>query len=476
MDLTCYTERDCRIAFGRALFNEPLLSASPEGVVLVRDITFAALDEETLLPFHGRCHVAYVPRDGVILGLSKLARATRCLSSRLQRQEQLAADLLSAVQREVAPLGVMVVVEAIHINTMDGTSAPSFIGLRPRQAPRVVTATCGSFAGKSSALAEEVMLLLRLDTSNAATGRDLETNARGVGSDIENSIALLERSQLDSIASKANRTGVSFDAMVAAAETLLRSVGEDPSRPGLRSSARRYIEWLQSTTIGYSMQSMIDAVLESGWSKHIEPRTPDDASLTSTSDAFSSSSSASEDVHMDASPCFVHLRENRNACSTDEEDVVLSKDESALPSGIAGYSMASLHGQEVHLFSTQFTSQCEHHLLPFYGSIQVAYMLPSGGEKIYNAVSFLEKVVMAFSRRLQVQERLTQQVAEAVAHGFRVKGALVICESAHMCMVARGVEKHASSTMTTAARGVWAESPDARKSVMKLLLKANKHN
>ena len=87
---------ECSGAFGRALFHEPLVAAGPDGLVLVRDISFAALSQHTLLPFHGQCHVAYVPAAGVVLGLSKLARATRYLASRIQDQDQLAADLMEA--------------------------------------------------------------------------------------------------------------------------------------------------------------------------------------------------------------------------------------------------------------------------------------------------------------------------------------------------------------------------------------------
>jgi hypothetical protein len=98
--------------FGSALFNEPQLAGSPDGMVLVRDISFAALSSTNLLPFHGHCHIAYIPKRGVILGLSKLARVARCLASRVQSQQQFADDLMEAVATYVRPSGVAVVVEA----------------------------------------------------------------------------------------------------------------------------------------------------------------------------------------------------------------------------------------------------------------------------------------------------------------------------------------------------------------------------
>lgn len=464
IDLTSYSGRDCRTAFGQALFNEPLVSTSPDGIVLVRDITFAALSEETLLPFHGKCHIAYVPRNGVILGLSKLARATRCLSNRLQRQEKLAADLLSAVQAEVAPLGVVIVVEAVHIGVTHSLSS-SYIEQNPLLKPdtgcKIATATCGSFADKDSALLEEVLLLLGLNfsTNNVFSVQDF--GSRNLGKEIEKSLSAVSQSKLMKSMEASTSRDADSNAMVEATEVLLRSIGEDPTRPGLRGSAQRYVQWLQSSTLGYSMQPVVDALLERRWSKGLEPATPDDASLTSSSDIVSSSS---EDLNMEQSPCYVHLRENRGNC-LGADTGVLHQDPTLGNETVCETS----HGQ-VHIISAHFTSQCEHHLLPFYGTIKIAYKLPSEIERSVWTCSFLDCIVTAFSRRLQVQERLTQQIAEAAFEGLQADSILVVCESSHMCMVARGVEKHASSTMTTAARGEWAKGPAERKDAMKLLL------
>lgn len=87
----------------------------------------------------------------------------------------------------------------------------------------------------------------------------------------------------------------------------------------------------------------------------------------------------------------------------------------------------------------------------------------------------LAHIVDMYSKRLQVQERLTHQVADAVAATLGAQAVLVVVESAHMCMVARGVEKHASTTLTTAARGPWAIDPAARAAAMAALLDAH-HN
>ncbi|HEY7506357.1 MAG TPA: GTP cyclohydrolase I, partial [Nitrososphaera sp.] len=110
----------------------------------------------------------------------------------------------------------------------------------------------------------------------------------------------------------------------------------------------------------------------------------------------------------------------------------------------------------------QFYSMCEHHMLPFFGKIHVAYV-PSG--RVFG-VSKLVRLVEKYSRRLQIQERLTKQVADEL---FRmgVKGALVIAEGEHLCMKMRGVRNDSSIT-TIAHRGVMSQK-DVREHVMALI-------
>jgi GTP cyclohydrolase IA len=97
----------------------------------------------------------------------------------------------------------------------------------------------------------------------------------------------------------------------------------------------------------------------------------------------------------------------------------------------------------------EFFSMCEHHMLPFYGKVHVAY-LP---DKKVIGLSKLPRIVDVFARRLQVQERLTQQIAETVQEVLHPKGVGVICEARHFCMMMRGVEKQHSGTVTSAMLG-----------------------
>jgi GTP cyclohydrolase IA len=101
----------------------------------------------------------------------------------------------------------------------------------------------------------------------------------------------------------------------------------------------------------------------------------------------------------------------------------------------------------------EFHSLCEHHLLPFFGRMHVAYR---PGRKIIG-LSKIPRLVELFARRLQVQERLGEQVAEALMQVLEPKGVLVIAEARHLCMAMRGVQKQHSSTTTQAARGEHAD-------------------
>ena len=113
-----------------------------------------------------------------------------------------------------------------------------------------------------------------------------------------------------------------------------------------------------------------------------------------------------------------------------------------------------------------FYSICEHHLLPFFGTADVAYV-PNGHE--VTGLSKLARLVEGYARRPQVQERLTDLIADAVDARLQAVGTLVVVEAEHLCMVMRGVHKPGSRTTTMAARGQLAENSAARLEVMRLM-------
>ena len=110
-------------------------------------------------------------------------------------------------------------------------------------------------------------------------------------------------------------------------------------------------------------------------------------------------------------------------------------------------------------------SLCEHHLLPFHGRAHVAYV-PDGR---VIGLSKLPRIVDVYARRLQVQERLTEQVASAVERVLRPLGVAVVVEATHMCMSMRGVQKHGGRTITSAMRGCFRDDARTRGELMSLL-------
>lgn len=117
----------------------------------------------------------------------------------------------------------------------------------------------------------------------------------------------------------------------------------------------------------------------------------------------------------------------------------------------------------------EFYSMCEHHLLPFFGTMHVAY-LPNNR---LIGLSKIPRIVDMFARRLQLQERLTHQVAETLNDVLRPKGVGVICEARHFCMMMRGVEKQHSGTVTSAMLGGFRERKETRDEFLSLVSRTN---
>jgi GTP cyclohydrolase I len=112
-----------------------------------------------------------------------------------------------------------------------------------------------------------------------------------------------------------------------------------------------------------------------------------------------------------------------------------------------------------------FYSLCEHHLLPFFGRVHVAY-IPNG--KVVG-LSKIPRLVEMFARRLQVQERLTMQIAKTLESVLQPKGVAVVIESIHLCMMMRGVEQQSAFAITSSLRGAFQADPKTRSEFMDLI-------
>jgi GTP cyclohydrolase I len=126
------------------------------------------------------------------------------------------------------------------------------------------------------------------------------------------------------------------------------------------------------------------------------------------------------------------------------------------------------YDEMVTLRDIDFYSLCEHHLMPFFGKVHMAY-LPKG--KIIG-LSKIPRIVEVYTRRLQVQERMTMQIAECLQQHLQPLGVAVVIEAFHLCMAMRGVEKQNCRCLTSAMLGAFRKSPKTRNEFMKLITAA----
>ena len=134
------------------LLNGALFDVAYDEMVIVKDISIASICEHHLAPFVGRCHIAYIPKGGRILGISKLARLAETFSRRLQLQERLTTDIANTLFEGLKPLGVMVVIEAEH-------TCMTLRGVRKADAKTVTSAVLGGFRTDPRTRAEAMALI-----------------------------------------------------------------------------------------------------------------------------------------------------------------------------------------------------------------------------------------------------------------------------------------------------------------------------
>lgn len=123
------------------------------------------------------------------------------------------------------------------------------------------------------------------------------------------------------------------------------------------------------------------------------------------------------------------------------------------------------HNELVLIRDIEFHSMCEHHFAPFFGVAHVGYI----PDKKITGLSKIARTVEGYAKRFQVQERLTNEIADAIEEVLEPKGVMVIIEAKHMCMCGRGIKKSLASTATSSVRGMFMEKPEVRGEFLSLL-------
>lgn len=388
-------------ALGTALFHEENLATASEDlgseavergthdIVLVRDIPVFSTCAETFMPFYGVIHVGYVPKSGVIVGLSKLARVAEVYARRLQTPDGLARAVAQALQDVASPLGVGVSFSGVQLGPF---------------APRTMKgkACTGCFATEKSAWWDEFEALVSLGGGTSELSRGVWGNVCGACDDAAPCpVAGGAEASMDAVANEAAKT-VSED-VYAGVLRLFHALN-------LQERVYEATEGTRTVEETARKFSSLLAAMRSG----------DDAPFSPIEEAV----------------------RNAVACENDPttfEEVCV---------------MSDLHMSTV----------CEHHLLPFHGTVSVAYCSPSASSTPLSR-DVLQAIVSRHSRRLQVQERLTRDVAEEVNALTGGVGVMVAARAAHLCMVSRGVEKPGSSTCTVTKLGRFAREPELRANV-----------
>jgi GTP cyclohydrolase I len=137
------------------------------------------------------------------------------------------------------------------------------------------------------------------------------------------------------------------------------------------------------------------------------------------------------------------------------------------PADILATTFDEDHDEMVLVKDIPMYSTCEHHLVPFHGVAHIGYIPGEDGR--VTGLSKLARLVEVYARRPQVQERMTSQIADALADVLKPRGVLVVIEAEHLCMAMRGIRKPGSSTVTSAVRGIFRENSATRSEAMSLV-------
>ena len=400
-------------ALGTALFHEENLASANASVsesadalangthdiVLVRDIPVFSTCAKTFMPFYGVIHVGYVPKDGVIVGLSKLARVAEVYARRLQTPRALTMDVAQALHDVASPLGVGVAFTGMQL----GPFSPRRLEGR---------ASTGCFATTDSVWWDEFQAMVALGGEPSDLSRGVWGDMCGVCDD-----------DAAFVVNAASTSGGAEAAVDATATQAANDVNE--------AVYNGVLKLLHTLDLNARVQEATDG------------------------------KTTAEDTARRFSSLLAAMRSGNLVPFARIED-------SALCDARDASSMSVDDDGEVRVMSNlHMSTVCEHHLLPFHGTVSVAYCSTTA---VTLSRDTLQALVSRHSRRLQVQERLTRDVAEEVYALTGGVGVMVAARAAHLCMVSRGVEKPGSSTCTVTKLGRFACEPKLRSDVWERLV------
>lgn len=159
------------------------------------------------------------------------------------------------------------------------------------------------------------------------------------------------------------------------------------------------------------------------------------------------------------------LRDTPRRVAAMYEEILSGMNQDAIK--LLGVTFGEDHDEMIMVKDIPIHSVCEHHLMPFIGKAHVAYIPGEDGR--VTGISKLARVVDVFTKRLQVQERLTTQIADAMVEALQPMGVMVVVEAEHLCMTMRGVKKPGSTTVTSAVRGLFRSRAAARAEALSLI-------
>ncbi|KAG6477318.1 GTP cyclohydrolase 1-like [Zingiber officinale] len=369
------------------------------GLVVVRDINLFSHCESCLLPFSIKCHIGYVPSQGRIVGLSKLSRVADVFAKRLQDPQRLANEICVALHDSVKPAGVSVALQCWHIQFPEERKC--------------------NFNTNS------------LISDKQGWVKVLVSSSSGIFKEEKSSF-------LDDFFSLLRLRGVVIEK------------GDATHSHVSHWCPSRSLEVHLSN--GHCLQISEN---DKASSKTTVPQTSMVAAVASILCCVGEDPSRKELLGTPSR--YVQWLLNFKSSNSDFQ----LKDHSVCNMssyGVTNGNVTSTNGIQLAL-NLPFCSQCEHHLLPFHGVVHIGYMSKQEGIDVER--SALLTMVHFFACKLQVQERLTRQIAEAVYSIFS-NGVMVVVEAYHNCMISRGIEKVGSNTATIAVLGQFSSDPKTK--------------